>query len=65
MAAWLELAAVLPQTPLFPVDDLARIVTFLTPLLIDQPGWRDLEAAERAFVRGLGRSARRKALHRP
>jgi hypothetical protein len=43
MTAWRQLAELLPATPLFPVDDFARMLTFLMPLLIDQPGGRELE----------------------
>lgn len=58
MTAWRQLAELLPATPLFPVDDFARVLTFLMPLLIDQPGWRELEdAVDEAVARVEGDAA--------
>ena len=42
MSAWTELAEGLEATPLFPVDLLSGHLQVLTPLLVDQPGWRVL-----------------------
>ena len=42
---WTELAALIPDTPLFPVEDFAEIVQYLTPVLIDADGWEDLVTA--------------------
>ncbi len=39
---WTELATLIPDTPLFPVEDFAEIVQYLTPVLIDADGWEDL-----------------------
>jgi hypothetical protein len=58
MSAWRQLAELLPATPLFPVDDLARMLTFLMPLLVDQPGWRELEdSVDEAVARVEGDAA--------
>ena len=68
MRAWGELAALLEETPLFPVDHFANRVGLMGPLLLDHPGYREfidaLDAgaartssaatvAERARDRGL------------
>lgn len=42
---WTELAALIPDAPLFPVEDFAEIVQYLTPVLIDADGWEDLVTA--------------------
>jgi hypothetical protein len=42
---WTELATLIPDTPLFPVEDFAEIVQYLTPVLIDADGWEDLVTA--------------------
>jgi hypothetical protein len=39
---WTALAALIPDTPLFPVEDFAEMVQYLTPVLIDGDGWEDL-----------------------
>lgn len=58
MTAWSELGALLDETPLYPVDGFARILTFLTSLLVDKPGWRELEdAVDQAVARTEGGAA--------
>ena len=42
---WTELAMLIADTPLFPVEDFAEIVQYLTPVLIDADGWEDLATA--------------------
>ena len=58
MEAWSDLAASLEEAPLFPVDDFAALVNFLTPVLVDQPGWGPLvEALDSAVARTEGGAA--------
>jgi hypothetical protein len=58
MAAWGELASLLKATPLFPIEQFAQRMTFMTPLLIDQPGWRELaDAVDAAVARASGSAA--------
>lgn len=42
IAAWSELAALAPQAPLVPIDSLAQVFTFMTPVLVDVEGFRKL-----------------------
>ena len=58
MSAWTELAEGLEETPLFPVDLLSGQLQVLTPLLVDQAGWRALvDLVDKAIARVSGRSA--------
>ena len=58
MSAWTELADGLEATPLFPVDLLSGHLQFLTPLLVDQPGWRVLvDLVDKAVDRVSGKNA--------
>jgi hypothetical protein len=50
LAYWTELARLIPDTPLFPVEDFAEIVQYLAPALIDADGWRELVTAVDAAV---------------
>lgn len=43
--AWRELAAALPDTPLYPVESWARVLEFFAPLLRRHDGWREIEHA--------------------
>ncbi len=45
VAAWTELSTLIPDTPLFPVDEFTEIVQYLTPALIDADGWEGLVTA--------------------
>ena len=45
MRAWLALAQDLPATPLFPVESLSNMLELLAPILVTQPGWRELTDA--------------------
>jgi hypothetical protein len=44
MAAWTELATSLEDARLFPIDDLASVLSPLAPVLFDHPDWRELNA---------------------
>jgi hypothetical protein len=58
MAAWRELAGLLEQTPLFPVESWAELLEFFAPLLVDEPGWEEIqEAVDSAIERLYGGSA--------
>ena len=55
LQAWGELAASLPDLPLFPVDGMARSLELLSPLLVDQDGWSAIVAAvDAAVARAVG-----------
>lgn len=47
---WTELAKLIPETPLFPVEEFAEIVQYLSPALIDADGWQELVTAVDAAV---------------
>jgi hypothetical protein len=52
---WTELARLIPETPLFPVEEFAEIVEYLAPALIDADGWRELiNAVDAAVGRAAG-----------
>jgi hypothetical protein len=56
--AWGELAASLPQLPLFPVDEMARLLELLSPLLVDEDSWSDIVmAVDTAVARAEGDAA--------
>ena len=58
MAAWSELAATLEEASLFPVDELAKMMNLLAPLLAGHEKWRDLvEDVEEAVRRTAGDAA--------
>lgn len=58
MRAWGELAAALDSTPLFPAERFATRVSVITPLLIDEVGYRDfIDAVDRAVGRSSGAAA--------
>jgi hypothetical protein len=58
MAAWRELAGLLEQTPLFPVESWADLLEFLSPRLVDEPGWDQIqEAVDSAIERLYGGAA--------
>jgi hypothetical protein len=57
-AAWSDLASSLAETPLFPVDEFATLLRFLTPVLVDQPQWDSMvEAVDAAVARSSGGAA--------
>lgn len=52
---WTELASIIPDTPLFPVEDFARNVQYLTPVLVDADGWEQLtDTLDAAIARVAG-----------
>jgi hypothetical protein len=53
MAAWSELASLLGETPLFPVESWSKQLEFLAPLLVSQPGWAEIEDAVDAAIERL------------
>ncbi|HTR75699.1 MAG TPA: hypothetical protein VMH33_10655 [Solirubrobacterales bacterium] len=53
MAAWRELASLLEQTPLFPVEPWADVVEFFAPRLVDEPGWDEIQQAIDAAIERL------------
>ena len=56
--AWGELADSLEESPLFPVDDFARLLRLVTPVLVDDPGWGPMvEAVDAAVARIEGGAA--------
>jgi hypothetical protein len=58
VTAWLELARVLADVPLYPVNSLARRVALIAPLISSCPGYRDLTGLlDDAMSRVVGRSA--------
>lgn len=58
LQAWGELAAGLPQLPLFPMDGIARSLELLSPLLVDQDGWPAIvSAVDAAVARAEGDAA--------
>ncbi|HZK16352.1 MAG TPA: hypothetical protein VFC52_07180 [Solirubrobacterales bacterium] len=58
MAAWRELAGLLEETPLFPVERWANMLEFLAPRLVDEPGWEEIrEAVDAAIERLYGGAA--------
>ena len=60
------MARLIPETPLFPVEEFAEIVDYLAPALIDAEGWRELVTAVDAAVgRVAGGACRGRAVPRP
>ncbi|MDE2747077.1 MAG: hypothetical protein OXI41_14030 [Chloroflexota bacterium] len=58
VSAWTELAEMLEDTPLFPVDHLSKLLGILAPALIDVPEWRTLaDLVDQAVERTSGKSA--------
>jgi hypothetical protein len=58
MAAWTELAGLLASAPLFPVTRFSWRLTFMTPILADEPGWRELvDAVDDAVQEASGAAA--------
>jgi hypothetical protein len=53
MAAWSELAGLLEDTPLFPVEAWARQLEFLAPALVGHSGWAEIEDAVDAAIARL------------
>jgi tetratricopeptide (TPR) repeat protein len=53
MAAWRELADLLEETPLFPVEAWADMLEFLSPRLVDEPGWDQIQEAVDAAIERL------------
>jgi hypothetical protein len=55
MRAWRDLAQLLETTPLYPVASWAEMLDFLSPLLLQQPGWEQIEhAVDEALERVRG-----------
>lgn len=55
MSAWRELAQLLETTPLYPVASWAEMLDFFSPLLLQQPGWEQIEhAVDEALERVRG-----------
>ncbi len=58
MSAWTDLAKALETTPLFPVEPLSQFLELLTPVLVDQDGWRTLvDLVDQGVARASGSSA--------
>ena len=58
MSAWTDLAKGLEETPLFPVERLSQFLELLTPVLVDQDGWRTLvDLVDQGVARASGSSA--------
>ena len=58
MDAWRELARQLPDTPLFPVDEMSEILRVLAPVLVDHAHWSEIvEAFDAAVARAKGGAA--------
>ncbi len=58
MDKWKELAHQLPDTPLFPVDDMSEILRVLAPVLVDHAYWSEIvEAFDAAVARTQGGAA--------
>ena len=58
MSSWLELARLLEDAPLFPVDSFARQLGVLTSVLVDHPDWAELtELVDAALVIASGQAA--------
>lgn len=55
---WTELAGLIPETPLFPVEEFAEIVQYLTPALVDAEEWPELVTAVDAAIGRVAGGAR-------
>ena len=57
VAHWLRLARMLDQAPLFDVDELAILISTVTPALVDHESWPELtDRVERALARQAGQA---------
>jgi hypothetical protein len=56
--AWSTLADALESTPLFPIEGFARLLRYLTTVLVDQPQWESMvSAVDAAVARSSGGGA--------